>query len=91
VFDSPGENISDRFDTSVRVPGKARQIVFWDVVSKVVEQEKGVEVRRVAKTKCPPQVHTRTFHRRLGADKPLNRPNRHSLTAFGKVRDDEPP
>src|SRR5262245_35089962 len=50
VFDRAGEHVRDRFDTSVRMPGKAGQVVRRHVVAKVVEEEEWIVVRRLTKS-----------------------------------------
>jgi hypothetical protein len=52
MFDSTRENVSDRLDPAVRVPGKSSEVILWNIISKIIEEEKGIEVFRVSKTKC---------------------------------------
>jgi hypothetical protein len=51
VFHSPSENVCDRFDATMRMPGKACEVIFWDVVAEVVEKEERIEVLRVPESK----------------------------------------
>jgi hypothetical protein len=44
VLNASCENVRNRFDTAVRVPRKARQIILRNVVPKVVEQKKWIEI-----------------------------------------------
>jgi hypothetical protein len=46
MLDRADEHVRDRFDAPMRVPGKARQVVFRDVIAKVVEQQEGIVVGR---------------------------------------------
>src|SRR6266446_890475 len=81
VFHGPGKNVRDGFDAAVRMPRETRQIIFRNIVAKVVEEKKRVEVRGVAKAERTAQVHARTFHRWLGFDEPLHRSNQHSASS----------
>ena len=68
VLDRSCQDVRDCLDTAVRVPGKAREIVFRDVIAKIVEQQEGIELGRVAKAKCAAEVHAGAFGRRFTAD-----------------------
>src|SRR5882762_616018 len=73
------EHIGDGLDPAVRMPGKARQIVIRNVVAKVVQQEKGVELRSVPEPESTAQVHARAFESRLRLNQALNRSNGHDM------------
>src|SRR5258708_21365755 len=72
VFDRTSKNVGDGFNATMRMPRKSREKIRRDVVAKVVEQQKWIVLRRAAKAECTPQVHTRTFERRLGFDEFLD-------------------
>ena len=44
VLDGAGEDVGDRLDAAVRMPGKAREVVLGTVVAEVVEQQERVEL-----------------------------------------------
>ena len=77
VLDGPREDVRDRLDAPVRVPGEAGQVVLRDVIAEVVEQEERVEVRGVPEAERAAKVHARTFAGRLGLDEPLDGPDGH--------------
>ncbi len=79
VLHGSGEHIGDGLDPAVRVPREARQVVLGNVVAEVVEQQKRVEIGRIAEAERAAQVYARAFESRLGFDEPLNRPKRHKL------------
>ncbi len=81
VLDGPGKDVRDGFDAAVRMPRETRQIIFGNIVAKIVEEKKRVEVRGVAKAERAAQVYARTFHRWLGFDEPLHRSNRHGASS----------
>jgi hypothetical protein len=63
------QNISNRLDASVRMPGKARQIILGHIVPEIVQQQERIEVRGIAESKRSPKMHSRAFHRGLSLDK----------------------
>src|SRR6185295_7075815 len=71
------QHIGDGLDAPMRVPRKSCQIVFRNIVAKVVEQKEGIKVPGIAKTECPPQMHPGTFERRFRLAQSLNRSDRH--------------
>src|SRR5882762_1876393 len=73
VLDGPGKRVGDGLDAAVRMPRKARQIIFGNIVAEIVEEKKRVEVRGVAEAERSAQMYARAFHRRLGFDEPLHR------------------
>ena len=50
MFDRAGQNISNCFDTAVRVPGKSGQVILGNVIAEVVEQQERIEFGGVTKT-----------------------------------------
>ena len=81
MFDGPREHVRDGLDPPVRVPRKTGQIVVWDVVAEVVEEQERVSFGRVAKSKSAPQVNARTFKCRLCFDKSFDGSNGHGVSA----------
>src|SRR5260370_29489464 len=77
MLDGSRQNVRDCLDSPVRMPREPCQIVLGDIVTKVVEKEKRVEVGRVAEPERPAQVHASAFERWLGLDEPLDRSNGH--------------
>src|SRR5205814_473135 len=77
VLDRAGQDISDRLDAAVRMPRKAREVIGWNVIPEIIQQQERVEVRRVAEPKRPAQMHTRAFERWFGLDQTFNRSQRH--------------
>src|SRR5713101_6589255 len=60
------------------MPRKAGQIVLWNIIAEIVQQEERIEVFCVSEAECTPEMHTRTFKSRFRFDKPLNRSDRHT-------------
>src|SRR5207249_4529027 len=71
------EHICYRFDAAVRMPRKAGQVIVRDVVPKIIQQQKWVEIRSVAKAERPAQMDTCAFERWLGLDQSLDWPKGH--------------
>ena len=49
MLDGAGEHVGDGFDAAVRMPGEAREVVGGPIVAEIVEQQKWICLRRVAK------------------------------------------
>ena len=78
MFDGPGKNIGNGLNAAMWVPGKSREVVLWNVIAKVVEQEERIEVVGVAETKGAAQMHSRSLERGLGFDETFNGSNGHA-------------
>ena len=61
VFDRTGQNVSDGFDSTVRMPREPGKIIGRAVVAEIVEQQKRIRLCGVAETECTPQSDARTF------------------------------
>ena len=77
VLDRSGKHVRDGLDAAVRMPGKARQIILGDVIAEIVEQEKRIEILRVAKAERTAQMHTRSFEGRFRLYEALHWSNGH--------------
>src|SRR5271169_6742211 len=77
VFDGSGEDVCDRLDAAMRMPGKAGEVILGNVVAKIVEQEERIELMRVAEAEGTAQMHSGTFERGLGLDEALDGSNGH--------------
>src|SRR6266478_4500491 len=77
MFNRSCKHVSDGFNATMGMPGKACQVIVWDVVSKIVQEQKWIEIRRVAKTEGPPQMHPCPLQSGFGLDHSLDRPKRH--------------
>jgi hypothetical protein len=77
VLDASRQDVRDGLDPAVGVPWEASQVILWTVIPEVVEEEKRVEVGRVAEAERAAQVNACTFQGRLGPDEPLNRSKGH--------------
>src|SRR5205823_14282041 len=51
VLHGSGEHVGDRLDSAMRVPREAGQVIVRVVVSKIVKQQKRIELARVSKTR----------------------------------------
>ncbi len=69
----PRQNVSDRLDSPVRMPGESGQIILRDIVAEIVQKKERIEVFCVSKTEGSAKMHSRTFERRFRFDKPLDR------------------
>jgi hypothetical protein len=77
VLDGSREDIRDRLDPAMRMPGKAGEVVLGDVVAEVVEEKERIVVRGVAESECATEVYTGAFERGLGLDQLLDGPKGH--------------
>src|SRR5271166_819738 len=55
---SSGQHVGDRLDSTVRMPRESRQVILWNIVAEIIQQEERVEVFCVPKTnarwRCTP-------------------------------------
>src|SRR4051812_12436317 len=63
-----GEHIRDGFDAAMWMPRETGHVVLRVVVAEVIEQQKGIELVRLAEAEGTLQANSRTFHGRLGVD-----------------------
>ena len=77
VLYGSNEDVCDGLNSAVRVPGKPCQIIFWNVIAKVIEKKKGIEVGSITEAEGASQVHPRALQRRLRGDNSFNRTDRH--------------
>jgi hypothetical protein len=66
MIDSACQNVGDRFYPAMGMPRKARAIIGRVIAAKIVEHQKRVKPRGIAKAKGAVQMHARAFHMRLG-------------------------
>jgi len=79
VFHRSGEDVGNGFDAAVRMPGKSRRILGWDVAAEIIEQQKRVEFGRIAKAEPTAQMDARAFEGGARPDVPLDGPEGHEL------------
>src|ERR1017187_1787738 len=79
VLHASSQNIGDRLDAAVRVPGKSGDIVFRNVIAEIIEQQERVEFLRVSEAKGAAQMHTGAFESWLRFGETLNRSNGHAF------------
>jgi hypothetical protein len=77
VLDRASQDIGYGLDATMRVPGKTRQIIFRNVIPKIVEEQEWIEVFGVTETKSATKMHTGTFNSWLGLDNSLYRSDGH--------------
>src|SRR5215472_12160675 len=78
VLDRSCQHIGDGFDATMRMPWKAGQVIFRNVIAKVIQQQERIEVLRVSEPERPAQMHAGAFEGRFGLNQPLHRSDRHS-------------
>jgi len=77
VIHGSREDVCNGFDSTVRVPGEPCQIIFRNVIPKIIEEKKGIEIGSVAEAERTSQMHSRAFQRRLRGDHSFYRSERH--------------
>ena len=73
MLDGARQDVGDRLDPAVRVPGEPGQVVLGPLVAEVVEQQERVEFTGGAEPECAAQVHTCALERGLRLRHPLHR------------------
>ena len=77
MVDRAGEHVGNRLDAAVRVPREPREVVIGVLVAKIVEQQKRIELGRVAEAERALQPDAGAFERRLGVKHLFDRSNGH--------------
>ena len=75
VVHGSGQDVGDRLDAPMGMPGKAGQVGGRVLVSEVVEQEKRIELLRGAETEGTSEMYPGPFQHGLRLHDPLHRPN----------------
>ncbi len=65
VFDGAVQDVGDRLDAAVRMPGEAGEIIGRTVVAEIVEQQKRIGLGRVAEAEGAAQLDAGAFERGL--------------------------
>jgi hypothetical protein len=73
VFDGSSEDVSDGFDTAMRVPRKTGEVILGHIIPEIIEEEERVKVRSIAEAEGPAQMHTSAFESRFRFNQPFNR------------------
>ena len=74
VLDGSAEDIGDRLDPAMGMPGKTPDVIGRLARPEIVEQKERIEHRHLAVSERPPQVHARPFNRGLAAPDLVNLP-----------------
>src|SRR5712672_3463566 len=75
VLHGASKHIRDGLNPAVRMPRKACKVIFGYVVTKIIEQQKWIEVLCVSKSESATKMNSRTLESGLGVDEPLNGAN----------------
>src|SRR5579864_6054071 len=76
VRHSSRQDVGDGFDAAVGMPGKASEIILWNVVAEIIQQKERVEFLGVPEAEGTPQMHARAFERGLRLNETFNWSNR---------------
>jgi hypothetical protein len=79
VLDSPGENVGDGLDTAMRMPGEPGEVIFWNIIAKVVEQKEGIEFMGVPEAKSAAEMDAGALEGGLGLNESLYGSYRHEV------------
>ncbi len=82
VLDRAGEDVGDRFDAPVRMPGEAGPVGVGAVVAEIVEEEEGIELLRLAEAEGAVELHTGALDGGLGLRNLLDGADRHRDLLF---------
>ncbi len=80
VGDGAGEDVGDRLDPAMRVPGKSRHVILRLFIAKVVEEQKRIKVRRVSEAEGATQLDACTFEGGFGFGDAFDGADRHRAT-----------
>ena len=82
MFHRPGQHVGDGFNAAVRMPREPGQVVFGVIVSKIIQQQEGIELRGRAESEGAPQMDPRAFQRGFGFDDALYGSKGHGRLLF---------
>src|SRR4249919_3549485 len=77
VLDGSRQNIRYGFDAAVWMPRETSEVVRRPVIAEIIEQEEGVGVRGLAKSKGATQPHAGSLNRRFGLHDAFDRTDGH--------------
>src|SRR6266404_4255440 len=84
MFDSAGEDVGDGFNSPVRMPWEASQIVLGNIVSEIVQQQEWIKFRCIAEAERASQMHAGAFESWLRFNEALNWSNGHTRSPLLK-------
>src|SRR5581483_12394524 len=79
VFHRPGQDVGDRLDAAMRVPRKPRKVVGGPIVSEIIEQQKWIELGRLAESERTLQLDAGAFQRRRRGENLFDGTNGHDV------------
>src|SRR5258708_31354293 len=79
MLDRTGLYVRDRFNAAMRMPRETGEIIFGNIISKIIKQEKGIEIGGVAETERAAKVNTRAFASWLGFDETFDGAKGHNI------------
>ena len=82
VIDLAGQDIGDRLDAAMRMPGKAGLVLVGIVVAEIVQQQERIELLGVAEAEGAAQMHAGALHGGLGLDDLLHGTDGHDATSL---------
>src|SRR2546422_11745171 len=85
VVHRPREDIGDGFDPAMGVPGEPGEVILGVLVTKVVEQQKGIEFFGVPKAERAAQPHAGSIDGRLRLHDSLDWSNGHDGSSDSQV------
>src|SRR6516164_4744488 len=74
MLDCAGEHIGNGLNAAMRMPGKAGEVIFRNVVSEIVQEQEGIEFCGVAEPESTAQTNPGAFKSRLGLNQSFDRP-----------------
>src|ERR1051325_63960 len=82
VLDLAGQHIGDRLDPPMRMPGESGAVIVGVLVAKIVEEQKRVELGRIAEPERALQLDARPFEVRLRMKHAFDGPDRHRVLLY---------
>src|SRR6185312_10142878 len=65
VLHRAGQHVSHGLDSTMRMPWETSQVIRRDIIAKIVQQQKRIEITGIAETERSPQMYTCAFERRF--------------------------
>src|SRR4051794_20692397 len=82
MLHSAGEYVGDGLNAAMRMPGKARKVILRNIIAKIIQQQKRIEVFGITESERAPKMHTCALSGGFGLDQLLYRTDRHKASSL---------
>ena len=81
MFNCTCEDLGDRFDPAVRVPGESGKVIRRNIIPEIIEEKERIEVRCCTEAESAAKMDAGALEGRPGLDNAFNRSKRHRISS----------